>query len=203
MNHEKLIEEILGNPMSANANEEFTEACYTLYGELKCTNCDIIELAEIATQLGVSETDRKRIENQVVNDIANSVMNEVSEKGFTTKSEKQLVQDFIKCTGLDVDVDEDIHDQFITSYMNFVDYCGLINESEIESLTRVTLMSNARNPSVLDSGALIVTNNAVIFAGKRKTLNIKKSVIRNMQTNEDEILIMKKTSSNHIRLIKD
>jgi hypothetical protein len=203
MDFKHIFNKEFGQSMSLDkesAKIEFTEACYTLYGELKVSNDGLMDLDRLATELSLNNQEKESIEQEVVSDITTNLMMELTENGFLTSKEKNFITKFVKSTGLSVQLDKEVYRQFDKAYTRFLDYGHLLDENSIKEMYDVTLMSNARTPSELDEGVFMITNDAAIFAGKRKTINVKSSLIAKINKTDTDITLIKTTSSNHIKM---
>ena len=196
----KISEELI----AANALDTYREYSETLYGSLNVTNQYLQELMVLGFELGLTSNQINAIDNEVTSYITENLMEEALCNGKVTPEDTDRVMKHIKSTGTNQEIETILHDDFIRASKLYNEYCIKVAETNnIQVVTKAAIMSKHQIPKVLDQGALIRTNNKIMFIGDKKTMIISHDVIANTKVEGNSITFMKLTNGSNTTFVLD
>ena len=187
-----------------SALDEYREYSETLFGSLDVNNKFLQELMILGYELGLTSTQINEIDDEVTSFITESLMEEALCNGKVTPEDTHRVATHIKSAGTNQVIDPDLYNDFIRAGNLYNEYCTKVAETNnIQIVTKATIMSKHKDPRVLDQGALIRTDDKMMFIGDKKTMIISHDVIANTKVNGNTITFMKLTNGSNTTFVLD
>ena len=183
---------------TATSIDQYREYSETLFGSLAVTNTHLQELMLMGYELGLSTEDINTIDIEVTSYITENLMEEALCNGKVTPEDTKRVITHIKSSGVHQSIDEDLYQDFIHAGELYKEYCTRVAETEnIIIVTNAKIMSKHQIPKVLDEGALIKTDNKIMFIGDKKTMIISNDAIAKTKVNDNHITYIKLTNGSN------